>query len=239
LEISAEIDGRSVPRSEVLAWEARRAEKVFAKLGLGAPSGDLPDRRRALVERKLELGHGELERRLARELRWSGRSAELLRRLSGGRRRLCSIELAGSRGSAEAMPAFYRSAMERGDEAALLRACPDHYVLRALGDGLEQVIETTGGAPVAARIFLDDETTGALRTPADPAFPVQWTAVGRPARSGPNTGGIRHQFRDEEEGFRARLIGEFPAALPGRLVRAHRWHLACEFTNWIEAANSV
>ena len=49
---------------------------------------------------------------------------------------------------------------------------------------------------------------------------------------------IRHQFCDEPDGFTARLTGEFPAATPPNLIRAHRWHLACEFSNWIEAASS-
>jgi hypothetical protein len=53
------------------------------------------------------------------------------------------------------------------------------------------------------------------------------------------TGAIRHQFRDEPNGFAARLTGEFPVATPLTLIRAHQWHLACEFSNWIEAANSV
>jgi hypothetical protein len=35
------------------------------------------------------------------------------------------------------------------------------------------------------------------------------------------------------------LTGEFPIATPPWLIRAHRWHLACEFSNWIEAANDA
>jgi hypothetical protein len=209
LSLTAEIDGRTVGRSEVLAWESRRVERVFAKLGMGTPSGDLARARPELVERKLELGHGELDGRALRRA-----------------------------GSAEAMPAFYRAAMEAGDEAALLGACPDHYVLRQLGDGREQVIETTGASPLAARIFLDDRDTSSIRTPADESFPVQWVAVGRGSEGGQIAGGIRHQFRDEPAGFRARLVGEFPAAMPPHMCRAHKWHLACEFSNWIEAANS-
>jgi len=50
---------------------------------------------------------------------------------------------------------------------------------------------------------------------------------------------IRHQFRDEPSGFTARLTGEFPVATPPWLIRAHQWHLACEFSNWIEAASAA
>jgi hypothetical protein len=238
LGIRAVIGGRSVSRGEVLAWEARRAGRVCKKLGIDVPSGDVVTRREALVARKLELGHEALERLLARELRWSARTSRLLTGLSRGRRRLCTVELTGTAGSAEAMPGYYQRAMETSDEAALLAACPDHYILYAGVDGLQQVVETTGGSPLAARIFLDESDTGTVTTQANPAFPIQWVAVGRSSATGRPVGAIRHQFRDETDGFKARLIGEFPAATPPFLVRGHEWHLACEFSNWIEAANS-
>jgi hypothetical protein len=237
LEITAIIDGRPVPRREVLAWEARRAAKVCRKLGV-PPSGDLEAMREALVERKLELGPEALDRQLERELRLSARGGRVVAAVSRGRRRLCTIELHGSGGSAEAMPAFYRQAMEAGDEAALLAACPDHYVLRAAGEGRELVVETMGGSPLAAAVFLADPERGELHTQADPDFPVQWVAVGRVGEGGPAAGAIRHQFRDGPDGFRARLTGEFPIATPPWMIREHRWHLACEFSNWIEAANA-
>lgn len=238
LDIVAVIDGRSVSRQEVLAWEARRAAKVCGKLGISA-TGDLTTMRKALVARKLELGQEALERQLGRELRLSAWGGRVVAGVSRGRRRLCTIELRGSGGSAEAMPAYYKQAMEAGDEAALLAACPDHYVLRAAGKGRELVVETMGGSPLAAGIFLADAERSEMRTQADPSFPVQWVAVGRIGEGGPVAGAIRHQFRDGSDGFRARLTGEFPIATPPWLIREHRWHLACEFSNWIEAANDA
>lgn len=236
LTITAEIGGRRVSRDEVLAWEARRASKVCKKLGIAAPHSDVVAQRELLVARKLELGHERLERLLARELRWSERGGRLLAALSGGRRRLCTIELTGIGGSAEAMPRYYQRAMETGDEVALLAACPDHYILCTDADGLQQVVETTGGSPLTARIFLDETNLGTVTTDADPAFPVQWVAVGATSSTGSPTGAIRHQFRDEPNGFTVRLTGEFPVVTPPHLIRAHQWHLACEFSNWIEAA---
>ena len=136
------------------------------------------------------------------------------------------------------MPRYYQAAMEAGDEAALLAACPDHYVLCQDVDGLQKVIETTGGSPLSARILLDESDIGTVTTVADPEFPVQWVAVGRGSSSDRPAGAIRHQFRDEPNGFRVRLTGEFPVITPPHLIRAHQWHLACEFSNWIEAANA-
>lgn len=238
LEIVAEIDGRRVPRGEVLAWEAERAKKVCAKLGLAAPD-DLVARRDALVARKLELGHEALLGMLARELRVSSLSGRVVNSLSRGKRRLCTVELTGSGGSAEAMPGFYRRAMQSGDEAALLAASPDHFLLFEGQDGVQHVVETVGGAPLASRICLDETDLSSVTTSGDPDFPVQWVSVGRASVSGPASGAIRHQFRDEGDGFKARLTIEFPALVPSRLVRGHEWHLACEFSNWIEAANAT
>lgn len=238
-DIVAEIDGRKVSRDEVLGWESRRAAVVCRKLGIDGPADDVVAQRAALVARKLELGHERLEGLLAWELRLTTLTSRAVAALSAGRRRFCTIELSGSDGSAEAMPGFYKSAMESGEEAALLAASPDHYVLCELAGGIQQVIETTGGSPLAARIFLDEGDPTAVATPADPAFPVQWVAVGRASAGGSPSGGIRHQFADGPDGFRARLTVELPAAVPARLARAHRWHLACEFSNWIEAANAV
>jgi hypothetical protein len=239
LDIVAEINGRRVPRSEVLTWEAKRAVEVCEKLEIAAPPDDLIARRDALVARKLELGHEALERMLARELRVSSLSGRLVTALSRGRRRLCTVELTGTGGSTEAMPGFYKRAMQSGDEAALLAASPDHFLLFEGEDGVQRVIETTGGSPLASRIFLDESDLSSVTTSADPDFPVQWVAVGRGSVDGPASGAIRHQFRDEANGFRARLTIEFPALVPLRLVRAHGWHLACEFSNWIEAANAA
>jgi hypothetical protein len=239
LEIIATIGDREVDRDEVRRWESERAVKVAQNLGMELPGGDLAARREALVRKKLELGHGAIEAGLARQLRVSARSSRLMSALSRGRRRFCAVELSGPEGSAEALPAFYREAMGSGDEAALLASSPDHLLLDQAADAVQQVIETTGGAPLASRIFLDESDTSSVTSEADPDFPVQWVAVGRSAPDGPAAGGLRHQFRDGPDGFRARLMVEFPVLTPGRIVREHRWHLACEFSNWIEAANQV
>lgn len=236
LAITATIDGRAVPRSEVLAWEADRAAKVARKLDVERRGDDLGALRDALVARKLELGHVELERRFRRDIALTSRASRLITALSRGRSRVCTVELAGPEGSAEAVSGFYKRAMERGDEAPLLAACPDHHLLAKLDPEEEQVMESIGGSPLVSRVLLAAGDPGMLTTPADPEFPVQWLALGRAAPDHPFAGGIRHQFSDGPAGFRARLAGEFPIGTPKPLLAARRWHLACEFSNWIEMA---
>jgi hypothetical protein len=58
------------------------------------------------------------------------------------------------------------------------------------------------------------------------------------ARLGDGTliGGIRHQFRDDGDGVRALLTVELPWLIGPIAPTADRWHLACEFSAWLEAA---
>lgn len=53
--------------------------------------------------------------------------------------------------------------------------------------------------------------------------------------SGRAVGGVRHQLRDTGTGLHARLTVELPLPTLPTMVAAHRWHLACEFSNWFEA----
>jgi hypothetical protein len=236
-DITAHIDGRQRTRAEVLGWEARRARKVLKKLGATVPSsGDVGEMRRAHVSRKRALGHDAIERRLARELRGSAHFGRVSAALVGGRRRLCTIELTGTGASVEGIPAWYMDAIAANDEVPLIEACPDHYILRTRDDGRQEVIETTGGSPVALRMFFDDNDVSTLTSSPDPAFAVEWTSVAR-NDEGLALGGVRHLFRDGPDGFYVRLTVEFPAMTLGYMIREHRWHLACEFSNWIEAAN--
>jgi hypothetical protein len=230
------IDGREVPRDEVLSWERRRAQKVLAKLGVNVHSDGVVALRRAHTERKLELGHDAIERLLGRELRASEHVGRIGAAASRGRRRMCTIEIAGEGASVEMLPGWYRDAIAANDELPLIEACPDHFISRTRPDGRKEVIETTGGSPLAVRMFFDEDDVSTLTSQPDPAFPVEWAAVATSAGGVP-IGGVRHLFRDEPNGFRVRLTVEFPLTMPSYMIRQHRWHLACEFSNWIEAAN--
>lgn len=237
LDITTHIDGRRIPRADVLAWEARRAAIVARKLGVIERSSDVVTLRRVVVERKRELGHARIEQLLERELWWSAQVGWLGAMLSG-RRRPCTIELTADTGAAELVPRWYHDAMTANDEVPLIAACPDHYISRSHPDGRQEVIETTGGAPLAVRMFFDSSDLATLTTAADRAFPTQWAGIARGADGTP-LGGIRHQFRDESRGCHVRLTVEFPLTTPSFMIAAHQWHLACEFSNWIEAANGT
>jgi hypothetical protein len=232
--IVADIRRRPIASEEVLAWEDARITAVARKLGAHVPSGNIATRRDALLQAKLDLGADEIATRLRRETRL----AEFVAKAGSGvssRRRFSAIDLSVDGGSAEQFVEAFDRWSETSDEAAMLRACPDHFVIRTLGDGRQEVLERTGGSPLPSLFFIDYDDISSLFTQADPQFPHQIAGVARTS-DGVAIGGVRHQFSNTRNGFHARLTVEFPLPTLGRMVTGHRWHLACEFSNWIEAA---
>ena len=120
----------------------------------------------------------------------------------------------------------------------MISACPDHYLLRGLADGRQEVVETTGGSPFPTRFLVDYTTAEQVSIPIDPDYPVQ--IVGQAVLDdGLAIGSVRHQFRDQDGAMEALLTVEFPGVFPASLIAAHRWHLAAEFSNWIVASQQT
>jgi hypothetical protein len=232
-EIVATIGGRTIPRGRVLAWEARRTRKVLRKLGVDAGASDLAAQRALIVERKLQLGHDRIEALLGGQLYLSGFGSGVLARTSGDRRLLSTTELAANAGSAEAFVRWWDAHVVNSDEPRLLEICPDHWIIRPGPHGWQEIVETTGGSPLATRLFIDYDDVDSLQARPDPSYQHQITAVAR-RLDGKPFGGLRHQLQDTSPGFTMSLTAEFPAATPPNLVAGHRWHLACEFSNMIE-----
>ena len=227
---------KPISRADVLSWEARRATKGLRKFGVPVPDGDVVVRRKALADAKLAMGRGAIEERLAREIRLSDRITGVIARASGRHRRVSQVELFVPGANADQMPAWYLERAEADDEAVFLEATPDHHLFRPVQEPPgQEVWETTGGSPLASRFFFELDVSEGLVTPADPTYPVQMVGCARLA-NGTVLGGIRHQFRDENGGVRALLTVEFPWLMGPIGPAAHRWHLASEFSAWIEAA---
>jgi hypothetical protein len=192
--------------------------------------------RKAVADAKLDLGREALESQLARQIKVSDRITGAIARASGRHRRVSQVELFAPGLKADQMPAWYMEKAEADDEAAFLAACPDHHLFRPVEEPRgQEVWETTGGSPMASRFFFELDVTDGLVTPADPTYPIQMAGIARLA-NGTVIGGSRHQFRDEDDGARALLTVELPWLIGPAAPAAHRWHLACEFSAWIEAA---
>lgn len=235
IDLDIFIGNDRVPRERVDEWERRSAMRALRKLGSRPVDGDLATLRAQLTARKEALGHDEIRARLRRDLALSDLVARVVACISHGRRRFSVIEIVSPEGSAEAFAHWFEDAARRNREDVMVAAAPEHYLIATDVEGRQEVIETNGGAPMPARFFVDYLDLSSLRSVADPAFPVQVAGVARAPR-GAAIGGVRHQFRNEGDGFRARLTVEFPLFIMPSVVRGHCWHLACEFGFWIRTA---
>ena len=235
-DIQTWFDGKPIGRADVLAWEGRRATKALRTYGVPNPPADLATQREALAEAKLAVGRAAIEDKLRREVQISDRLTGMLARASRGRRRFSQVELLVPWAKAEQLPAWYAERFEADDELAFLTATPDHHLFRSIEDPRRQEVwETTGGSPLASRFFIEIDSDEGLASQPDPTYPIQFFGCARLA-NGTVLGGIRHQFRDEPSGARVLLTVEFPWLMGPYGPAAHRWHLASEFANWIQAA---
>ncbi|MBT2527908.1 hypothetical protein J7E91_21405 [Streptomyces sp. ISL-99] len=133
--------------------------------------------------------------------------------------------------------------MERafaGDEAVLLAAHPEHYVMTNRADGTPHVVENIGphvcsfymggwGAEATAWAADADEVLPESQFPykmSSNLFLEDGTVVGR----------VLIQFGDTEDGFASHLTVYMPASCPEEVLEHHMRHFAVEFRNWITAA---
>lgn len=251
MTIDTYIDGRLVAPSDVQGWESRRASAVLKKLttrvgklgtsellpGIDLATLDHADAhamRDVLVTLKLRLGHAGLYAILKRELAVSERVARVAVTASRGGTTHCAIRLVAPDCSSSQFGAWFDGLTATNAEADMISACPDHYLLRGLADGRQEVIETTGGSPTATRFLVDYATGDKVSIAANRDYPVQ-IAGQAVLDDGLVIGGVRHQFRDGNGAMEAMLTVEFPRVFPSRMVTEHRWHLATEFGNWVNA----
>ncbi|MCP2275591.1 hypothetical protein [Nocardia amikacinitolerans] len=255
IEIRAIVGGKAVSREQVLAWESRRADAVLqkfaARLGRRGMAELMPDRtidevrgasldvrRSESTTLKVRLGHAGVYAMLRRELALSERMTRIGVAASRGRTKHAITRLEVPGYSAERFAAWFDDLTAVNAETDMIGACPDHYLLRGLPDGRQEVVETTGGSPAASRFLIDYAETESLTVPIDPGYPIQIAGQAL-LDDGLVIGGVRHQFRDRDGTLEALLTVQFPATVPARLIRQHEWHLAVEFSNWMIAAAPV
>ena len=111
---------------------------------------------------------------------------------------------------------------------------PDHYVLQSVDPSVQEVLEFTGGSPLPTRFFAHyGEETG-LKSKLSPGYTIQNPGVAK-LPNGKIIGGMRHQVKQDRDGFRFKALVEFPSILPAFMIKQHQLHLACEFGHWVSA----
>lgn len=248
--ITCIINGHVVTRAQVLEWELRRMRKVWEKLKPCVPhpvasqlndataasnisAASVAQMRGDLLALKLQLGPQRIKEAFADELALSGMVERLLVGTSFGRYALSITDIQCPLGSAEGFVQWFAGRVQANDRPAMLLACPDHHVIETRPSGQQYVLETTGGSPLASQFDID--YTNASGNPVALASELP-ARLGGVARDGQRTIGYAyHQFGAQPGGgFRGRLSVAFPWSTPSFMIDGHRWHLACEFSNWIE-----
>jgi hypothetical protein len=235
INLAVFIEGEQISPTRITEWEIRSAKRALRKLGVRQGSNDLESLRRQILSRIQQLGHAGIRSRLKRELALSDLFARSVAWLSRGRRRYSAVEILSPTGTAEGFARWFEEVAHLNREDVMIAALPEHYLIATDPSGRQEVIETNGGSPMAARFFIDYNDLSSLRSQPDSTYPIAVVGVAR-SPNGAAIGGVRHQFRNEGDGFRAKLTVEFPSLIMPSVVTGHRWHLACEFSNWIRAA---
>lgn len=236
LNLVTNINGEQVSRRRVLGWELGRAKSVLKFLGSPVAGGedDVDLLRRSLYDLKREMGPDALQRRVAARVRVADAGSAMAARFANGRRVLSAIKVTVPTGTAEEFADWFNAESALADSDAMLAACPDHYFIGEDDRGRQKVVETTGGSPLPTSFYIDYQDVSSLTSPESADHPIRIAGVARTAR-GLAIGGVRHQFRNlPAGGFESFNTVEFPTGVPRRMIDGHRWHLACEFGNWIE-----
>lgn len=233
-QITALIGGKRIGREEVIAKEMVRARHALRKLGCKPVEGTPVEIRQALLDRKLELGRDQLKAMLATETRRAARVATAMAVTSRGRRHPSGIQITATGITGKAFVEWFHHRVQADDEPALLAGHPEHYVIHNTAPG-QEVYETNGGSPFVAAFAIDFASSDAISIPTRPDHPYRIAGVAV-LPNGRTIGGAKHQFRDDGTGLHAPLGIDFPLITPPTIWYGHRWHLAIEFSNWIEAA---
>jgi len=247
VSVETYVGGRLVSVDVIHEWELRRIVRVARSLrrAFGLPKADIArdergrardvaEMRDALVDLKLGIGVDALRSKMRRQVDLTAGSTKVMNMAGRGRRRSSVIEMFVHGCVAADMRDRYFGLMlhnSRRNRHMTLAANPDHHVLEAHEGSVQEVVETTGGSPMASRFFVRYGVEDGLTSRPDPLFPEQIVGVCCLA-DGTEIGGVRHQLRDHQDGMHARLEVEFPALLLPHMIQQHQMHLACEFHRW-------
>ncbi|MFJ7933932.1 hypothetical protein [Sporosarcina sp. NPDC096371] len=231
------ISGNDVSKEQLIKWKRKRITNAFRILGQTEPKlKDTDILVEKLSELKMRYSYDEMYDKLQSKLRLGGMVMRVCATFSGKRRKFSKTDFHLDGVTAEEiLSGFDHLMLKQSSENDFinLSACPDHYVLRPFGENGQEVIEYTGNSPLPVQFFIvyGDET--GLKTPRDNAYQYQSVGVAR-MKDGTVIGGVRHQFKNTNNGVEVRASVEFPVLCPTSLVKSHQIHLACEFSYWLQ-----
>lgn len=233
--ITVSIAGHTFPTESIRGWESWRTgvsvrllERKLGKDLSGVTTAEDLARVKYGIPQAVMLGM------LRNQIRLTEAGTQAVVRMSGGRRAFSTTEIDVDFCDAATLKRYYDDMMLDNTEQnrfSCLRANPDHYLLRGVGQNVQEVLEFVGAMPLVSHFYICYGDFDGLRSPQDPDYPYQAAGVSY-LENGLAIGAVRHQMKDTENGCHVKLTVEFPSLMPERYIIQHRYHLACEFFNW-------
>jgi len=244
-----EIGGMVVPAEKVIEWEYKRlikAHKLLKKIAdcsddsqfdESAEQKDVEAMQKELLRIKMDIGLDQLQKLLKKRSGLGNMGSVIATRVSRGKRKFSITEIVVPNSELEPHEVMQRitEIMMKNNQVHLamnLGSNPDHYVLQSITPTIQEVIEVTGGAPLPTHFFAHYGDETGLKSKLTAGYTVQAAGSAR-LENGTIIGGVRHQVKKEENGFRFKALVEFPSILPKYMIEQHQLHLACEFGHWI------
>lgn len=232
------IDNKPFTKEEVDTWRLQHAKSVYKTLNLRMPdTSNVDEICQCLTEEKLKLSYDAITSEIKNKLALGDLMMKMASKFSLRRRKKAITTLYATGITAEKFNTIIDQLMTKENPIYTkvnINVCPEHYVLKSHGDTLE-VIEKTGNAPVPTRFFITFNDVAGIEEPRDTSYPYQSTGIAK-LKDGTLLGGVRHQFKDIDNGFMIRTLVEFPSLCPTSIVKDHQKHLAVEWSGWINWA---
>ncbi|KAF8958291.1 hypothetical protein BGZ46_002004 [Entomortierella lignicola] len=244
VEINTFADNKLVLPEKIKDWEKNRHLRVSKSLrgssnssaGLIQSDSGLEEQKRELAYFKIAMGEEEIRKRLRLHLELSRIFLNILSFLSFGKRKFSVVEIVMNGVDLSPSEFIRRSYIMQNEgteyNVMRLKSCADHYILGMIKDGVQEVIETTGGSPLPIQFFIRYDDEEGMKSKMDPSYDLQLVGVAR-TKNGTILGAIRHQVRKESNGLRLQALVEFPVLIPDYMIKQHQYHLMCEFNNWV------
>lgn len=232
--VRVSIDGKVFPKEAILKWEQEHTDKMkrfYEKRVKGGCNAENTDE---FADFKAAIPESEMRRMFKNLNKICAAVTSAAVAMSGKRRKISVAEIDLDFCSSETIYKMFMDTMLNNTPENLrcnLRANPEHFLLMGTNESTQEVIEISGGIPIPEQFFIRYGDESGLVSKKEIDYPFQASGVAF-LKSGQKIGGVRHQMKDTEKGCHIKLMVEFPAIMPNRNIRAHQYHLACEFYNW-------
>ncbi|MCH3922733.1 hypothetical protein [Limosilactobacillus sp.] len=250
MEAEVYFSGKKVAPKEIEDWEKRHSVAMAKRLQKfyhidvspffvrSIPETDVLTVRKKLVDYKMQLSNEEIRGKLKHVFQLTNTAEDLMATLGRHKRKSSVVEIVVKNVPAnfdlkkfvDEIQALMTSTSAK-DRRIGLAASPDHLLLEGRPHNSQEIVEITGGAPMEAHFINYYGVEAGINYPRDPEYPYQMVGISMMTN---NTiaGDIRHQYKEEGTGFRAKLADEFPVFFTSSMIREHQFHLANEFLVW-------